>query len=295
MLTFKHKLMDQAGADGGAGAGGAAGGNAGGAAGGQQGNAGGQQGGGSPWYGGFQDTELRGYAELKGWKEPSEVVNSYRNLEKLHGVPAEQLLKLPKDDTDKDGWNKVYDRLGRPAKAEDYKLPTLPGDNGEFAKVISAAMYEAGIPAKAAQHIAKVNNEFIQKAMAGAQQVRTEKFAQEHTALMKEWGEAADKNSQVVDGVAQQLGIDEKALTALRDVMGPAGAMKFLYNIGAKLGEDRFVTGGSQGFNGALSPAAAQARIAQLRQDKEFANKYLNGDAAAKDELERLHKMAYPQ
>jgi len=63
-----------------------------GSAGGGQPGAGGA---GGEWYAGIADEGLRGYVQTKGFKDPGALAESYRNLEKLQGVPQERLLKLP--------------------------------------------------------------------------------------------------------------------------------------------------------------------------------------------------------
>src|SRR4051812_22872278 len=65
----------------------------------------------APWYGGVADAELRGFAELKGWKSPDDALVSYRNLEKLQGVPPERLLKLP-EKADDPAWSEIHGKLG---------------------------------------------------------------------------------------------------------------------------------------------------------------------------------------
>ena len=224
------------------------------------------------------------------------LTEGYRNLEKLTGVPADQLLRLPKEG-DAEGWSKVHERLGRPAKPEDYKLPTREGDSGEYAKAMAQTMHKLGIPLKAAQALAEESNKFLKSGMDGEQTVRKEKFATEAKALNREWGAAAEKNMQIVEGVVQKLGVSNEELVALRDSMGPARASKFLLSLGSKLGEDNFVAAGNGtgGFGGVLTPAAAQSRIKDLKSDVSWRTKYLAGDGAAKKELEGLLTMAYPE
>ena len=48
------------------------------------------------WTSGLTD-EMRGYVQNKGFKAPQDVVESYRNFEKLHGVPQDRILKLPEN------------------------------------------------------------------------------------------------------------------------------------------------------------------------------------------------------
>ena len=248
----------------------------------------------APWYGNFKSAELKGYAESKGWPDAEVTVDGYRNLEKLTGVPADQLLRLPKEG-DVEGWNKVHDRLGRPAKAEDYKFPVPAGDSGAYAKSMSEVMHKLGIPLKAAQALVAESNKLLDAGMQGAQTVRTEKFAAEAKAMNREWGAAAEKNMQIVEGVVQKFGMSDNELVALRDAMGPAGASKFLLAIGSKLGEDNFVTANNaNGFGNVMSPDGAQARIKELKADTAWSQKYLSGDVAARKELQDLLTMAYP-
>lgn len=83
----------------------------------------------------------------------------------------------------------------------------------------------------------------------------------------------------------------------MRSALGPAAAMKFFAQIGAKLGEDKFVSGGPAASS-IPTPAAAQAQLAELSRSKEFLDAFLDpkhpGHQAAKDKKARLMAMAYP-
>src|SRR6266852_6151072 len=50
-----------------------------------------------PWYSGFQDKDLKGYAELNHWKDPEAAARDAREAQKLIGVRSEDLLRVPKD------------------------------------------------------------------------------------------------------------------------------------------------------------------------------------------------------
>jgi hypothetical protein len=90
------------------------------------------------WLGGVQDAELREFIQNKGWNDPAEMAQGYRNLEKLVGG---EKLPLPKGDTDSEGWDRVSKALGRPAKPEDYQLPDLES---------AAAYHKLGLTARQA-------------------------------------------------------------------------------------------------------------------------------------------------
>ena len=72
------------------------------------------------WTDAVEDGELREFARNKGWKQPAEMVQGYRNLEKLIGG---EKVPLPKGEADTEGWERVYKALGRPATPEEYQLP----------------------------------------------------------------------------------------------------------------------------------------------------------------------------
>ncbi len=252
-------------------------------------------GGATPWYGGF-DPDLRGYIETKGFpaddKGLSALATGYRNLEKHLGVPAEQLLKLPKDENDKETWNKIYDRLGRPAKPEEYELPLPDGDTGDYAKFIAAAMHELGITKKQAQTLAAKQNEYVATQEARAAEAYQTAIKEQDGALHTKWGAAYDKNVQIARGAFAELGVHGEAVDALEKAIGFAGVMEMFYNIGAKIGEDKFVSGeGTPGFSGTMSPAAAQARLDAIKSDPILSAKYIAGDAALRTEMDNLHKM----
>lgn len=250
-------------------------------------------GGATPWYGGFEP-DLRGYIETKGFPADSKglaaLAEQARTLEKHFGVPVEQLLKLPKDESDKETWNKIYDRLGRPAKPEEYELPIPAGVDDAYAKFISTAMHELGITKKQAQVLAAKQNEFVAAETARQQEAYKATIEQQDSALHTKWGEAYDKNLQIAKGAFAELGIKPEAVDALEQAMGFAGVMEFFHGIGSKIGEDKFVSAnGAAGFAGKMSPDAAQARLKAITSDPVLSQKYVNGDAALRAEMDTLH------
>lgn len=114
--------------------------------------------------------------------------------------------------------------------------------------------------------------------------------------LKTEWGAGYDKQIEVAKRAAVGLGVDAKTIDALEGAMGYAKVMKFFNGLGSKMGEAEFVGGDGKGNFGAVAtPQAAAARIAELRKDQAFAARFVAGDVAAKAEMERLHKLAYPE
>src|SRR5690349_8033208 len=104
---------------------------------------GGNPGGDAKWYSGFESPELRGFVETKGWKDPGAAVESYRQLEKTIGVPAERLLKLP-DKADAPEWKEIRAKVGvgAPEKPEDYGIPVPEGIDPGYAGEVAAKALE---------------------------------------------------------------------------------------------------------------------------------------------------------
>lgn len=245
------------------------------------------------------DAEANTLVTERQWKHPNDVIKSYRNLEKLTGVPADQIIKLPKGDDPK-AWNEVYTRLGRPEKAADYKLPIPEGQDDAFAKTAADWFHEAGVTQAGVTHIVTKWNEL----QAAQQKAQTEQVAARDTeqvnALKSEWGANYDRLAGQVDKAAETFGMKPDQLAALKQVMGPKEAMQFLQKIGSKLGveDNQFHDGAApQGFNN-MSPEQAQAEIQRLQHDKLFAQEFNSKDPRVKSEarqkMARLSVIAAP-
>ena len=243
------------------------------------------------WYDGFTDPAVKGHAATKQWATAEDAVRSGIHLEKLIGIPQDQILKIPKADAAPTDWDPVYEKLGRPKTADEYKLD---GPNEEYNKTTAKIMHENGLSLKQAQAVSKGLSANVQAAIDAATETDRLEAVTDQAALTKEWGAAYEKNVQVARAAAQTFGINGDKIDALQDVMGLKATMQFLYNLGSKIGEDSFVAASGGGaFNGAMTPDQAQGRISALKGDKEFVKKFLAGDSGAKKEMHELHQMAY--
>ena len=245
------------------------------------------------WYSGFQDESLRGYIETKGFKDPSSLAESYRNLEKLRGVPENELVRIPKEG-DAEAWNAYYARMGRPENADGYSLPVPEGDDGAFSKQAAQWMHEAGLTPAQAQILAGKNNEFLATQMKAAQDQQAIESDRQMSELKTEWGQAYDQNTEIARRAAKQFGLDEGMLSSIEEAIGTKQLLTLFNNIGQGLGEHKAHGIGSGDNSFKLSPAAAQERIKQLGNDPEWGKKYLAGGANEAAEMQRLQQMAYP-
>ena len=257
----------------------------------------GGQGGGTPpaaasWLDTIEDVELKGYVQNKGWKDPRELADGYRNLEKLLGG---EKLPMPKGDDDADGWNRVFDKLGRPQAADAYKIPTMGDGQEQFVKDVQGKFHELGLTEKQGNALAEwyhgVQKGMVDSSMAGSAQ----KAEADLSALKQEWGGAYDENIELGRRAAREYGMDEGKLTKIEQALGTGEMLKLFAQIGRSQGEASFNKGDGGGGSFGMTPAAAQARIAELKGDRAWTQKYVAGDAEARAEFARLHQLAFPE
>lgn len=250
---------------------------------------------GDPWYTGLSD-DLRGYVETKGWQDQAAVVESYRNAEKLLGLPADRVVKLPKHDAPAEEWmDAVWSKLGRPEQPDGYGFQAPEGGDTSFADWAGKTFHELGVPREMGAKIAEKYEEFIQSMDSQYKEQFETQIGQEQETLKKDWGAAYEQNKNIAAQAAQKLGVDAEALDALESQIGFAKVMEMFHSIGTKMGEADFVGGDAPAGFGIMSPQQAQSRIQALRSDSDFIKRYTSGDLAARDEMERLHKWAYPE
>jgi hypothetical protein len=282
---------NQAGAGSGAGGAGDPG-----AAGGQPGASGGGQSG--DWTSALTP-EMRGFVQNKGFKDPAGLIESYQNSEsligKLTGAGKDRILVLP-DRADAPEWNAVHEKLGRPKDAKGYELPIPEGSDPKFAEAAATKLHELGVPKEAGQKLGAWWNEQV-AAMQKADQAQAEtRRTEAASSLKKEWGAAYQQNMDLVDSTAAKLGLSDQHVTALGQALGNAEAAKLIHKLGLKTGEHGFTSGDSKtGGGGALTPAAAQARINDLKNDRSFVDRLTKGEIGAKEEWDRLHRQMHPE
>ena len=255
----------------------------------------------APKYG-IEDEDLRGWVEAKfNGAEPTleKIAGSYRNLEKIVGAEkADRTITLPGPDAEPDEVAAVFNRLGRPEKAEDYELPVPEGDDGKMAEWARGVFHEANLTAKQAAVVSEKWNQYVASMQQNASQDNQVRAADAERELRQEWGAAYDQKVRGIDQAAVQLGLKPEQLEGLRESMGPVAAMRFVDGLAGKLGE-RPVDRAGETDGGALTPLAALNELKRLGTDKEFMDAWMDkshpSHSWAVDKKQRLSKMAAGQ
>jgi len=238
-----------------------------------------------------------GYVQNKGWTEPGQVLDGYRNLEKLLGADrAGNTVVLPKADASPEELGKFYERLGRPVDANGYKLEVPQGGDPEFAKQASGWFHELGLTQKQGEALTQKWNAHMGGMAQTMQQQAQQTFQVEDTQLRNDWGQAYQQNLTQAQAAVRGLGIDAAQIDKLASGLGHKATMELFQKIGSRMGESDFVTGDKlEKFGNALTPGQAKSEIQTLRDDKTFVSKLLSKDAEATAKWTRLHQFAFPE
>jgi hypothetical protein len=237
--------------------------------------------------------DLRGYVQTKGFKAPQDVVESYRNFEKLHGVPQDRMLKIPENLDTPEG-RAIFEKLGAPKDPKEYKI--------EFAKEAADAQaadwfrdvaHKNGFTHRQVENFLKAYNERAQTMTKAQMDAHESVIKEADMALKKEWGSAFEQNKSIADQAAIKLGMNETQIKALGAALGPDKALKLLADLGKATGEAGFVTGQTAGSN-MMTPEQAKSEIRGLMNDQAFIARVSRGEPEALKQWNRLNQMASP-
>jgi hypothetical protein len=259
------------------------------------GNNGGNQPADKPWYDGA-DAGLVAHLQQHGWdkKTVNEVAltaaQSHLAAQKLIGVPPDQLLRVPKDAADADGWAKLYDKLGVP---KEYALGELKFQDGtavdkEMSDFFVATAKSLHLTETAAKQLAGAVIGQMDKASAAEKAAETVQREANLAELKKNWGANWDANLFVAQRAAAQLGITKDQLDAVEKTAGYAHVMDMFRNIASKLGEDKVIMGGDQ-KNVPMTRDMAESQRQVLLSDPAWRQRYLAGGKAELNEMMALN------
>lgn len=248
-------------------------------------------GGGAAWYA-SASPEIQGYIQNCGWAaDPPEVaalkaVQSAHQAQKFIGMPPEQVVRLPKDATDAEGWKALWQRLGAPADPAGYEFPA--GTDADFWRSTAA---ELNLPKDAAARLAQKTAEHATQTAAAAKADTDAKVAEAKAALAKDWGPNFNAHMNVAKAAAAALGVTPEQINALEGAVGYDKVMNLFRTIGSKIGEDKFVTGSNPGSGGVMTQSQAMDQRRSLMTDGAWVKRYLAGGTAEKREMTQLNSI----
>lgn len=245
----------------------------------------------APWTEGL-DPDTNAYVSNKGWQSPTDILNSYRNLEKFAGG-SKNLLELPGVDADQEAYDAFYNKLGRPESPDKYGLKMPENGDPALADWFKQTAHKTGLTEKQAASLFDAWNEMAGSRSQSLQQDSIEQSEKALAELKREWGQAYESQIDAGKRAVAALGYDIESLDSIEGKLGTAEMLKLFAKIGSKMGEPGFEGGERTGTSFGLTPASAKQQIADLKMDKNFMSEYLNGNPDAIGKMKRLMEFAH--
>lgn len=236
----------------------------------------------------FTDPDMRGFIENKGFGDAAALADGYRNLEKLRGVPAENLLNFPADTSDREAMMPVYAKMGMPETADQYTNTLGDGFDSEVFKSVSERAHQLGLGDGQFQGLQQIMAEQSQQMVEAQETQAAEAFDQWKSGNADGFNNAARLMANV--------GMDEAGLEAL--LAGDKASMyDFLAKVAGRSAEGQVIQGEpaqAEGFS--MSPSAAKAKVAELMGDSDFMKQYTSENKKVRqpaiDRMMKLNEIA---
>lgn len=166
----------------------------------------------------------------KGWKTPSDMLKSYRELEKTFGTR----VALPKDE-DSEAWSNLYSKLGLPESADKYEIE---GVDENVKADIQQILFKNHVLPKDVKNLIADYTAFAQ--------AQSEKLKQQADALQKkeldevltEWGDKSEANKETAKRGAKLLGLEEDDLQSIENLIGTKKFLVAMLKLGEAISED---------------------------------------------------------
>lgn len=244
----------------------------------------------------IQSIESKGWHNIKpadGRTLVSEIiansVKGYKNAERLRGVPAEQILRLPEPGNEEQQ-AEFYSRLGVPDSPEGYEPVSIEGvPEDSLAPLATMSHTLKHTPAQHAEFMQQVAG-FVEQARAESESALAARLTAEKVELDREWAPALEENMETAKHGIGQLGWDADQISAVEAAIGYKAVMQLAEMVGRITKEP---TPGYASERSSGHQAYGMTRESAARRREELAPKAARGDKQAIEELNNLAKMAY--
>ena len=237
----------------------------------------------------------RGFAELKGWSDPSAAIDSYRNLEKLRGVPGEKLAVIPDENASDEVKAEWRAKIGVPDEPGGYDIASLLPDNVPRDATVDAAeqlFHDKGIPKETGQELARW---FIESRTAAIEQNDEAYVAGVDAHLEARRLQDPQAYNAMLSAVSE-VGVSEDDWKAAVYGADPKAVIDMVAKLTSARAEKPIVDVEGNGASINMSPQAAQAKISELMGDKSFMERYTSHSESVRkgaiEQMQRLQRIA---
>ena len=237
--------------------------------------------------------ELRGDSAMDTINSLDGLVKSY-----IHGQKAmgKDKISMPDKHSTREDYIDVLRKLGSPEKLDDYKVNIKEEVDKEFVDGFKAAAHKAGLlPWQAEEVVNYIVGDAKSKIDAGT--AATDASQEDNIKLLKaEWGEAFEQNIQKANIALDEFLPNADDRKMLSGMSNNTALIKLLAGVSGLMSEDKFIGHGNGQF-GKMSPAEALEKARSIQGDKEhpYRNAGHLNHKNAKEEVQNLYKIAYPE
>ncbi len=248
------------------------------------------------WRAGLPE-ELASHSAIQDISTIEDLAKATINAQKLVGADK---IVLPGKEAEASAWDSVYNKLGRPEKADEYSVPEEGVSQeivDQFKKSFSADAHRLGLTNQQFAGLARVVSE---QAAATEKTVEEKKTATREEAiqqLREKFGAAYEQNVSLAKTAVERFGGKELMdKIASRGLGNDVEFIEAMSKIGRMVAQDEVVGGGGkQGF--VMSPDEAKKEIDRKLADPDFRAAYFTGHhpghSVAIEEMQNLYALAH--
>ncbi len=237
--------------------------------------------------------ELKALVEVKGYKEPADVVQAYAHAQRLIGA---EKIPLPKDGV----WDETArEKLGIPKTPKDYQLarPELPQGityDEAFEAAALPVAHKLGLTPHQVQGLLEFYAGHQAQSLQSTERGRLEENTMAVDALKSDWGASYDTKVAQAARAARYFGGD-----TLIGFLNDSGAgnnpdlVRAFAKIGAMMSEDSLKGGEAQNFS--LAPDEALREARKLMSKPGYAKRDHPEHAGLVEKVQRLFEQAYAE
>jgi hypothetical protein len=238
--------------------------------------------------------DVRESKTLAQHKDAASALKSYVNAERMLG----DRIPMP-DPGDEAAMNELYDKLGRPASANEYELPKdgMPKDVQLDESLLASAYEEGHRLGLTKRQMAGMVRWQAEAASAAAKQYDESSSARIQEAAAKlraDFGEAYDQEMELAQTAAASFGGEElwAELTAAGVGNNP-NVIKAFAKVGRAMADDEIIGSGGRSKH-TPTTENAMLELTRLQADPAFMERYGKGEEAAVKQMTELFAAAFP-
>lgn len=232
--------------------------------------------------------DIRSEKSLEHIKTVDDMAKSYLSAQKLVGADK---IVIPHKHAEKDEWDKVFAKLGRPESADKYEIK-LEGAKINLEEIKKTAHELGLLPQQAIKFAEMLNGNAVKAETELANKINGQ-LATATDTLKKEWGSDFDRRLKLAQATVAEFGGEEiQKYLAETGYGNDPMLVKTFYKISEQFGEDKF-KGVAEGLGG-LTPDSALRRINEIAADPAFTDKSHPKHDDIIKERSQMFKLAYP-